>query len=35
LEYWTYDVLFGSQLINLIPEEFLMRMMINDDEEDT
>ena len=20
LEYWTYDVLFGSQLINLIPE---------------
>ena len=35
LEYWTYDVLFGSQLINLIPEEFLVRMMIDDDEEDT
>tara|TARA_R110000824_G_scaffold88189_4_gene216902 strand:+ start:1047 stop:1298 length:252 start_codon:yes stop_codon:yes gene_type:complete len=32
LEYWTYDVLFGSQLFNLIPEEFLMRMISYDEE---
>lgn len=35
LEYWTYDVLFGKELISLVPEEFLMRMIDNGDEEDT
>lgn len=35
LEYWTYDVLFGTELISLVPEEFLARMIKNDDEENT
>ena len=31
VEYWGYDVLFGNQLITLIPEDFIERVVIEDE----
>jgi len=31
LEYWTYDIMIGGELIKMMPEEFLRRIK---DEED-
>ena len=31
LEYWTYDIMIGGELIKMMPEEFLRR--INDEED--
>ena len=27
LQYWAYDVMFGTDLVDLVPEEFLDRMV--------
>ena len=31
IEYWGYDVLFGDQLITLIPEDFISKVVIKDE----
>jgi len=33
LFYWVYDVMIGDQLINDVPQEFIDRMIKNDNEE--
>ena len=32
IEYWGYDILFGDQLITLIPEDFIDRVVLEDEE---
>ena len=32
IEYWGYDVLFGDQLITMIPEDFISKVVIEDEE---
>ena len=31
IEYWGYDVLFGNELITMIPEDFIERVIIEDE----
>jgi len=31
VEYWGYDVLFGNQLITMIPEDFIEKVVIKDE----
>ena len=35
LYYWVYDVMIGDQLINDVPQEFIDRMIENEDEKDS
>ena len=31
LEYWTYDIMIGGELIKMMPEEFLRRINYEED----
>jgi len=33
IEYWGYDILFGNQLITMIPEDFISKVKIEDEED--
>ena len=33
LQYWAYNVQFGDQFMELVPQEFLDRMVLKEDEE--
>lgn len=34
-EFWSYDIVFGSELFTLVPQEFLMDEVFKYDEENT
>ena len=33
-EWWCYDIIVGNSLITMMPENFLIKVNINEDEED-
>lgn len=33
VEYWGYDILFGDQLITMIPEDFISKVTVEDEKD--